>query len=171
MARYPHQAAMARQLGADEVISEGDGYQQAARVTGGQLFVGLFNNKVLLGGFDVIYDIVGTSDTVKDSLRWARAGGAVVLVGISPNLVRTDLSPVWHQEVDLIGSVVHGTEEWDGQRVHGYDLVIRWMRSGRFLVDGFITHRFPLKEYKEAVATAANKRTGAIKVVFQMKSG
>lgn len=170
MARYPHQAAMARRLGADEVISDRDGYQEAARVTGGQLYTGLLNNKTLQGGFDVIYDIVGTGQTIKDGLRWARAGGTVVIVGISPTLVKTDLSPIWHQEVDLIGSVVHGIEEWNGRRVHGFDLVIGWMREGLFPIDGLITHRFPLKEYKKAVATAEDKRTGAIKVVFQTQS-
>jgi threonine dehydrogenase-like Zn-dependent dehydrogenase len=169
MARYPHQAAMARRLGADEVISGGDRYEEIARVTGGQLYVGPLNNKMLLGGYDVIYDIVGTGQTIKDSLRWARAGGTVVLVGISPRLMKTDLSPVWHQEVNLVGSVVHGIEEWQGQRMHGFDLVIQWMQSGLLPTDDLITHRFPLEEHKRAVATATNKRTGAIKVVFQMQ--
>jgi threonine dehydrogenase-like Zn-dependent dehydrogenase len=169
MARYPHQAAMARNVGADEVISDRDGYEEAARVTGGQLYVGPLNNKMLLGGFDVIYDVVGTGQTIKDSLRWARAGGTVVVAGISPKMIKTDLSPIWHQEVDLIGSVVHGVEEWNGQRMHSFELVIQWMRGGLFTTDGLITHRFPLKEYKKAVATASDKRTGAIKVVLETR--
>jgi threonine dehydrogenase-like Zn-dependent dehydrogenase len=168
MARYPHQAAMARRLGADEVISDRGAYEEVARVTGGHLYVGPLNNKTLLGGFDVIYDIVGTGRTIGDSLRWARAGGTVVVTGISPKLIKADLSPLWHQEVNLIGSVVHGVEEWRGQRIRGYDLVIQWMRDGTLPTDGLITHRFPLREYKKAVATAMDKRTGAIKVVLQM---
>jgi threonine dehydrogenase-like Zn-dependent dehydrogenase len=169
LARYPHQAAMARRLGADEVISDRDEYEQVARVTGGQLYVGPLSNKMLLGGYDVIYDIVGTGRTIKDSLRWARAGGTVVVVGISLKLMRTDLSPVWHQEVSLMGSLVHGIEEWQGQRIHGYNLAMQWMRDGALPTDGLITHRFPLRKYKRAVATAIDKRTGAIKVVFQME--
>jgi len=169
LARYPHQAAMARRLGANEVISDRDEYEQVARVTGGQLYVGPLSNKMLLGGYDVIYDIVGTGRTIKDSLRWARAGGTVVVVGISLKLMRTDLSPVWHQEVSLMGSLVHGIEEWQGQRIHGYNLAMQWMRDGALPTDDLITHRFPLKEYKRAVATATDKRTGAIKVVFQME--
>jgi threonine dehydrogenase-like Zn-dependent dehydrogenase len=167
MARYPHQAQMARRLGADEVISDGDGYEEVARVTGGQLYVGPLNNKTLLGGYEIIYDIVGTGRTIQDSLRWARAGGTVVVVGISPKLFKTDLSPIWHQEVNLMGSMVHGMEAWQGRRVRGFDLVIGWMRDGSLPTDGLITHRFPLREYKRAVATATDKRTGAIKVVFQ----
>ncbi|MCL7452699.1 MAG: zinc-binding dehydrogenase [Anaerolineae bacterium] len=167
MARYPHQVEMAHRLGADEVIPGRDGYEEVARLTGGQLYVGSFGNRMLLGGYDVIYDIVGTGQTIKDGLRWARAGGMVVVVGISPKVMKTDLSPVWHQEVTLAGSVVHGLEEWDGQRVHGYDLVIEWMRDGTLPTADLITHRYPLREVKEAVATATDKRTGAVKVVLQ----
>jgi threonine dehydrogenase-like Zn-dependent dehydrogenase len=157
-------------MGADEVIASGDGYREAARVTDGRLYTGLLNNKMLLGGYDIIYDIVGTSKTVRDSLRWARAGGTVVLVGISPTVLKTDISPIWHQEVDLIGSVVHGMEEWGGQIVHGFDLAIQWMRDGLLSTDGLITHRFPLEEYRRAIATADDKRTGAIKVLLQTRS-
>ena len=161
---------MARRLGADEVISSGDEYEEVARVTGGRLYAGPLGNKMLLGGYDVIYDIVGTGRTIMDSLRWARAGGTGVVVGISPKLMKTDLSPVWHQEVSLMGSMVHGIEEWQGQRIHGYNLAMQWMRDSALPTDDLITHRFPLQEYKRAVATAADKRTGAIKVVLQMAS-
>lgn len=168
MARYPHQAETARRLGADEVIPDGNAYEKIAQVTGGQLYAGPLKNQMLLGGYDVIYDIVGTGRTIRDSLRWAKAGGTVVVVGISPELMKVDLSPVWHQEVNLTGSVVHGMERWNGHRIHGYDLAIQWMRIGDLPTDDLITHRFPLDEYKQAVATAAAKRTGAIKVVLQM---
>jgi threonine dehydrogenase-like Zn-dependent dehydrogenase len=70
--------------------------------------------------------------------------------------------------VTLAGSIVHGMEEWKGQRVHGYELVARWMIEGALPTAGLITHRFPLHEYKQAVATATDKRTGAIKVVLEM---
>jgi threonine dehydrogenase-like Zn-dependent dehydrogenase len=168
MARYPQQVEMARRLGADQVISGGDGYRETANVTGAQLYTGALGNKMLLGGFDIIYDIVGSGLTIKDSLRWARAGGRVMVVGISPRLVKTDLSPVWHQEVTLMGSIVHGLEEWNGQRIHGYDLVMGWMRDGSLPTDGLITHRFPLADYKQAITTAADKRTGVIKALLQM---
>jgi threonine dehydrogenase-like Zn-dependent dehydrogenase len=169
LALYPHQAEMARRLGADEIITGGNEYEKVAHVTGGHLYTGLLGNKMLLGGYDVIYDIVGTGQTIKDGLRWARAGGTIVVVGISLKIIRTDLSPLWHQEVNLMGSLVHGIESWDGQRVHGYHRVIRWMRDGSLPTAHLITHRFPLEEYKEAIATATDKRTGAIKVMFQME--
>jgi threonine dehydrogenase-like Zn-dependent dehydrogenase len=168
MARYAHQAEMARRLGADEVVTGEDTYGEVARITGAHLYSGALGNKMLLGGYDVIYDVVGSGETIKNSLRWAKAGGTVVVLGISPKVIKTDLSPIWHQEVTLAGSIVHGIEEWDGQRSHGYDLVIEWMRDGTLPTAGLVTHRYPLADYKEAIATSTDKSTGAIKVVLQM---
>lgn len=169
MARYPHQAEMARRLGADPVISDGDRYQAVADLTGAQLYSGALGNKMILGGHDIIYDVVGSGQTLMDSLRWARAGGIVMVMGISPKLLKTDLSPIWHQEVTLMGTMAHGVADWEGGRVHDYELVMGWMRDGSLPTEGLITHRFPLAEYKQAVATAADKGTGAIKVLLQMQ--
>jgi threonine dehydrogenase-like Zn-dependent dehydrogenase len=59
-------------------------------------------------------------------------------------------------------------EDWNGQRVHGYELVSQWMQAGILSTADLVTHRFPFHEYKQAVATATDKRTGVIKVVLQM---
>lgn len=166
IARYPQQAEMARRLGADEVMSDEDGYRMTARVTGANLYEGMFGNRMLLGGFDVIYDCVGSARTLQDSLRWARAGGTVVMVGIEFAPLKLDLSPIWYQEVDLIGLMAHGAEPWEGKTRRSFDLVIELMRQGKLTVDGLITHRFPLSQWRQAIHTAMDKRDGAIKVIF-----
>lgn len=165
-ARHAHQADMARRLGADEVLVGEDGYRASARITGARLYEGMFRNRMLLGGFDVVYDCVGSSRTLHDSLRWARAGGAVVLIGIKFAPLKLDLSPVWYQEVDLAGLCAHGAEAWDGRTWRTYDLVIELMRQGKLTVDGLITHRFPLSQWRQAVNTAMDKRSGAIRVIL-----
>jgi threonine dehydrogenase-like Zn-dependent dehydrogenase len=166
IARHPHQAEMARRLGADEVVMGEDGYQATARITGAKLYEGMFGNRMLLGGFDVIYDCVGSARTLQDSLRWARAGGAVVMVGIKFAPLKLDLNPVWYQEVDLVGLYAHGVEPWAGETRHTYERVIDLMRQGKLVVDGLITHRFPLGQWRRAVSTAMDKRNGSIKVIF-----
>jgi threonine dehydrogenase-like Zn-dependent dehydrogenase len=92
MARYPQQVQMARVLGADEVIVHEEPYAAIARITAGKLYTGAFGSRMILGGFDVVYDCVGTGRTVQDSLRWTRAGGAVVLTGISLGRMHVDLT-------------------------------------------------------------------------------
>jgi threonine dehydrogenase-like Zn-dependent dehydrogenase len=166
IARHQHQAETAHRLGADEVVTDEDGYQATARITGAKLYEGMFGNRMLLGGFDVIYDCVGSAQTLQDSLRWTRAGGAVVLVGTKFKTLKLDLTPIWYQEVALIGLLAHGAEPWEREMRPTYDLVIELMRQGKLTADGFITHRFPLSQWRQAVNTALNKRNGTIKVVF-----
>jgi len=170
LAKYPHQAEAARQLGADEVLTRSDGYPAVARVTGAKYYTAPMNKGMLLGGFDVIYDCVGSGSTIEDSLRWAKAGGTVVVVGIDLVPVKADLNPIWYQEVDLIGSKGHGTDEWQGQRRHTYDWVIQLIGAGQLKGDGLITHRFRFENYKRAVATSLNKTgTRSIKVVLDYR--
>jgi len=40
--------------------------------------------------------------------------------------------------------------------------------ANRHLTADLITHRFALADWKEAIATAVDKRSGAIKVVFDL---
>ncbi len=170
IARYPHQAAMARRLGADVIIGrEDDPYEVTAEITGAKLYTGMFGNRMLLGGFDVVYDCVGSAQTTTDSLRWARAGGAVVMVGIKFAPLKVDLTPVWYQEVDLAGVYAHGSELWRGQRRHTYDIVIELLRGGGLQAEALITHRFPLEQWREAIRTSQDKGSGAIKVAFDYR--
>ncbi|MBC7237898.1 MAG: alcohol dehydrogenase catalytic domain-containing protein [Chloroflexi bacterium] len=165
-ARYPQQQKMASKLGADEVL-QGDVYQAAARLTGGRLYTGFMGQRTILGGFDIVYDCVGSAHTLQDSLRWARAGGTVVLAGICLEPMRLDLTPVWYQEVNLVGLYRHGMEEWQGKRISTYDLTARFLLEGDIDIDGLITHRFPLERWQEAVRTAQDKRSGSIKVLLE----
>ena len=167
LARYSHQAAVAGRLGADRVLERTDPYAAAVEITGAKLYAGLLNNRMLLGGFDVVYDCVGTARTLQDSLRLARAGGTVVLAGVSFHSLRVDLTPIWYQEVNLVGLLGHGMEEWGGTRRSTYDLTLELLQAGRLPTEGLITHRFPLAQWRTAARTAARKRTGAIKVVLE----
>jgi threonine dehydrogenase-like Zn-dependent dehydrogenase len=170
LARYTHQAEMARKLRANEVITGEDPYAATARITGGKLYTGKFRNRMILGGFDVVYDCIGSDKTLRDSLRWARAGGTVVLVGVNLKPMHLDLTPVWYQEVNLIGLYAHGMEEWNGRKQSTYDLTAELLVKKKLVTDGLITHHFPLEEWRTAVRTAKDKHTGAIKVLLDMGS-
>ena len=169
MARYPQQAKMAAKSGADEVIVQEDSYRASARITSGKLYAGKFKNRMILGGFDVVYDCVGSEKTLQDSLRWARAGGTVVLAGVFLKPMHIDLTPIWYQQVDLIGLYAHGMEERNGTQQSTYDLTVDLLLKKKLFIDELITHRFPLEQWRAAVQTAKDKNSGAIKVILDLR--
>jgi threonine dehydrogenase-like Zn-dependent dehydrogenase len=159
---------LARKLGADEILS-GDPYEAVAKATGGKLYQGAFKNRNILGGFDLIYDCVGYSSTIQDSLRWLRAWGHYVMVGNQLSPVHFDQTPIWNQEVNIIGVNAHGCEDHNGENISSFDLAIRMIREGKIDLKGLVTHRFALKDYKEAFKMFRKKDEPVIKVVFEMK--
>jgi len=85
--------------------------------------------------------------------------------------MHVDLTPVWYQEVCLIGLYAHGMEEWNGLKQSTYDLTADLLLKKKLLAEGLITHRFPLMDWRTAVRTARDKRSGAIKVIVNISTG
>ncbi len=171
LAQFPWQAEMARNEGADAVfLSHEDGYAYTARLTGARLYEGRGGNRMLLGGFDLVFDVVGIEATLNNALRWARAGGAVVLVGVHLHRMKLDLTPVWYQEVDLLGAIGHDVVRWQDEDLSTFELAMRWMQAGVLRTTGLLTHRFPLEDFRRAFATAVDKeRFRSIKVAFDLR--
>ena len=170
VAEFPWQAELARALGAHHTfLARDDGMRRVAEITQARYYRGIRGNEMLIGGFDVVFDVVGIPATLHQALRWTRAGGTVVLVGVYLHRMHIDLTPVWYQEVDLIGAIGHDIVEWEGQPISTFDLAMRWMVEGRLNTAPLLTHRFPLDRYREALAVAADKRRyRSIKVALVM---
>jgi len=69
VSRYPHQADIAMRLGAEGILKEKDLYRRVAEITGGRHFKAPLKNETVVGGFDVIYDSVGSDRSIQDALR------------------------------------------------------------------------------------------------------
>lgn len=167
--KYPFQEKAALKLGANQVLTVGDPriYDKVARITDSKVYQGKFGNRMVVGGFDIIYDCVGSARSLHHNLRWARSRGAVVVVGADLNYAKFDITPLWYQEVDLIGSGAHGMEEFQGERVTTFDLAARFFLEKKLDVSGLITHMFPISQYKEAIKAMLSKRESqAIKGAF-----
>ncbi len=169
LARYPHQQEAAERLGARNILKKTN-YSDIAKITGGKYFSAPLNRGVVVGGFGVVYDCVSDARTTNDALRWARAGGAVVMVGahMAP-MPKVDLTPVWYHQVNLIGSYGHGSDALDGRTRHSYEWVFDFYRHGAFAgLESLVTHRFPIADYKAAIRAATRKgKERAIKVMFE----
>lgn len=171
VAQFAWQAKMARGFGAhNSILTGADDYTTISDLTGAKLYNGRGSNRMLIGGFDLIFDVVGNPATLNHSMRWARAGGTVVLVGVHLHRMKLDVTPIWYQEVDLIGAVGHDVIHWHGQQISTFDLAIQWMLDGTFNLNGMLTHCYPLAAYRAAFGMALDKHDGrSVKVAFEFE--
>ena len=174
LARYPFQAEAAKRLGADEVIVERDTntlYQKVADLSGGHLIKPARGNKIIYGGSgpDIIFDSVGSDSTLDDSLHMIRNNGTVVIVGMDFGVTKkTDWILSVYKQVDVLGSMMHGMEDHNGECVDTFEIAFEIMKENPTLLDGLVTHRYGIEEYKTAFSVASNKgRNSAIKVAFE----
>ena len=83
--------------------------------------------------------------------------------------MKLDLTPIWYQEVDLVGVVGHDIVSFEGENLPTFELAMRWLMDGRLQTSQLLTHQYPLAEYREAFAVAVDKRgRNSIKVAFQL---
>jgi threonine dehydrogenase-like Zn-dependent dehydrogenase len=167
MERIDFKRDLALKLGADTAIT-GDLYQEVAAATNGKLYKGALGNQTILGGFDLIYDCVGQSRTIHDSLRWLKARGDYVMIGNQLSPVSFDQTPVWHQELRITGVNSHGMEDYQGRTISSFELTMEMIADKQVRLDGFITHRFPLQEYKQAFQLLRDHPEQVIKVIFDI---
>ncbi|GCF09007.1 zinc-dependent alcohol dehydrogenase [Dictyobacter arantiisoli] len=176
LARYPFQVERATRLGAAHIIYPHDAYVGIQRATQAKLYNGLFGNRTLQGGYDVIYDTIGQKNgplersTLHHALRWIRSQGTIVVVGLRMQPIGIDLTPLWTQEINLQGSNAHGMEEWplgSEHEVSTFKVASELMIQGSIAPEQLITHHFAVNNYKHALLTASDKaESRAIKVVF-----
>ena len=89
------------------------------------------------------------------------------MIGNQLSPVRFDQTPVWNQELRMVGVNAHGFESYQGRGVSSFDLAMEMIQKGSIRLEGFITHRFPLSGYREAFRVARQKVGRVIKVVFE----
>lgn len=162
-ARYPHQQALAKALGADEVAKPDELARAVRRHTSSHVV-----GDHLSGGADATIDAVGTSESIAQCLRLTRPRGRVVLMGM-PAEVTVDLTGLWHRETQLVGAYTYGTETLsDGERRKTFDLAIETAQA--LPVDRLLSATYRLDDYHDAIAHAASAgRRGAVKVAFDLR--
>jgi threonine dehydrogenase-like Zn-dependent dehydrogenase len=168
VARHPVQRDLARALGADRVIAESELPRALRRLSGG-VAVGRKEGRPerLGGGADVLFDCVGSAESITRALSVVRPGGRIVLVGM-PATVRVDLTPLWQRQISLVGSYAYGTEEVAGASATTFSLATSLVqRAG---LERLVSARYPLERYDEAIRHAASAgRRGAVKVAFDLR--
>ena len=114
----------------------------------------------------VVYDTIGSVETVETSLRLLATGGTLVISGVEPPR-RFERTPLYFKELRVIGSNGFGIEEVGGVAKHAMEHYFDFVSAGLDLAP-VITHRFPLERWDQAVlALKDSRRTGAVKVLLE----
>ena len=164
-AKHARQRELAVALGADTVVSP-DQLPRALRSQARSLVLG----GRLSNGADVVFDCVGTTDSLGQALAMVRPRGKVVLVGM-PGTVSVDLAPLWHRELNLVGAYAYGEERSgpaDNPR-RTFELAMEVVAGAG--LGSLVSAAYPLERYEEAIIHAgAAGRRGAVKVVFDLRT-
>ncbi|RLF19371.1 MAG: hypothetical protein DRZ82_06000 [Thermoprotei archaeon] len=110
-------------------------------------------------GVDVVFDTVGSKETVLLGLKSLARGGRLVLVALSKERITIDLTMLSGERVITSSA---------NNLYYEYTVAVKLLSSHRVQVRPFITHVFNLDEIEEAFKVAINKdEYDAIKVVVK----
>ena len=167
-AKRSGEIALAKALGASDVIKPGDEAREALIRTGAQAYMPIVGDEVYSGGgFPLVFDCVGSRATIDQLLRYTAPRGTAVLLGCAGELKQIDLTFLWARELGIKGFVGYGAEDWRGDTRHTFDVTHDLMIETGVALSDMVTHVFPLSQYKDALRTASDRRTsGAIKVLL-----
>lgn len=172
LARHEFQAQLARKLGASDAIlvprSSGnvERYDAVARRIGGRRIAARFGNQAFVGGYDLVYDCTGSGKGMTDAMKWTRSRGTMVCVGTS-GITLLDTTPIWFDELEVIGANGRQIECENGAARHSYELVLDWMASGRLNLSVVPISRYRLDDYRVALGHLFNRaKHNVIKAAF-----
>lgn len=110
------------------------------------------------GGYDVVIDATGSLSVLDAAISLTRSGGTVFVYGMTSERAAWTVPPyeIFRRELTIKGSFA---------QAYAFDRALLMLRNGQ--VDGsqFITHRFSLEQYGEALAASAS--SACIKAVIE----
>ena len=170
VARFTHQEKLALQFGAEAAFGHRPTtsiIERVAALTRTDVFKPWYGQPMLNRGVDVVYDTVGSAETLEVGVRVTRPRARIVVTGVEiPR--RFEWTPLYFKEIAVVGSNAFAIEEYQGRRQHAMEWYLEWVSSRRTDVTPIITHRFSLAEYREAFMACWDQgASGAVKVLFQ----
>jgi 2-desacetyl-2-hydroxyethyl bacteriochlorophyllide A dehydrogenase len=109
-------------------------------------------------GYDLVFEAAGTTDAAATAIGAARRGGTIVLVGLPPHGATVPLAvdDAVNNDLTILGSFSYTSTSWRA--------IVTLLNSGQIRPGFLITHRFPLAEWEQAIATlrAADSPRGKV---------
>jgi threonine dehydrogenase-like Zn-dependent dehydrogenase len=154
-AKYPHQHALARGLGADQVVSP----RTLGRVVRSLTGAFVLDGGQLTDGVEMVVDCVGTEASLTQALQVVAPGGQILVVGM-PGHTQLDLTSLWHRESSIAGCYAYTRPDFERalELAQEHDLA------------QLVSATYPLDRYTDAIEHAANAGVrGAVKVAFDLR--
>lgn len=107
--------------------------------------------------FDVVIEAAGTKASVEQAVQLTRPGGAVVLIGLAPE-VNLSAMQIVRNEISIFGSIIYNFPT-------DYLQTVEYLRNPDFNIDPIVSKIMPLTAYQEAYDTALSGDFG--KVLFK----
>jgi 2-desacetyl-2-hydroxyethyl bacteriochlorophyllide A dehydrogenase len=98
-------------------------------------------------GYDLVVEAAGATAAVETALTKVRRGGTVLLVGLPPHgqTVAMAADDTVNNDLTILGSFSYTSAAWRA--------VVTLLNSGQLRPGKLITHRYPLAEWEQAIAT------------------
>lgn len=141
--------------GADRTIPGGI-IEAAVGITKGRAYKPIIGERVVMGGFDKVFDTVGNARTLNLSLRATATNGTISVIGIGKE-VKLDLTTLWLKLQTVKGCYGYRYNDIGGVRKHAFALALDWIASEKVRVDDMLTHTFPLEKYTDMIEVNLNK--------------
>ncbi len=150
--------AGARRMGAGEVALEArHPHQREAGERLGAVVGGTRNT------YEVVVEAAGSAESLARCGELVAPGGTIVVLGVHFGPVQLDWLPLFNKEARVIPSL--GYCAHDGLRE--MDEAAAMLAEDPEIAQTLITHRYPLEDAEEAFRTAADRGSGAIRVVLE----
>ncbi|ORE02432.1 GroES-like protein [Rhizopus microsporus var. microsporus] len=100
-------------------------------------------NGALGEGYDVVFECAGRPNTCDDAVKFAKAGGTVVWVGVAKVEDRVSVSPydIYRRELTITSTFTNP---------YGIDRAVKILAEGRVDWSALVSHTFSLKEFDKA---------------------
>jgi 2-desacetyl-2-hydroxyethyl bacteriochlorophyllide A dehydrogenase len=117
------------------------------------------------GGYDLVIEAAGVPAAVSTALRSPVRGGTVILLGLAGTGVAAPLliDDLVNADVTVVGSFSYTASAWAG--------AVDLLNSGRLDLGFLVTHRFPLEQWAQAVATLRSTDEARGKVILEISPG
>src|SRR5208337_3819391 len=148
-------AQYVKKCGANRTISGGI-IEAAADIAGGRVYKPELGERVVMGGFDKVYDTVANSDTLNKALRVTVTKGMLSVIGIGKS-VKLDLTPTWLKVQTIKGCYGYRYNNIAGTQKHAFEIALDLIASKKIQVDDMLTHKFPLEKYREMIEVNLSK--------------